>query len=258
MTAYTRLYANNAKTTLASPIGASDTTIIVSDASKFPVPGVNQFFNITLDTGTTVEIIEVHNVSGNTFFNCVRGVENTSAQAFLTGTRVENRVTAATLTSFARLIDRVADISSVDQLDTPANSPANSYLCASTDDGGNPILAVKSGSKWRFATHSYILTSGTLASNGTVNTMPLASASSTIVIPAAGSHIVQFTTGNNAGYARIIQSAGANSLSWTTPLPYATSTLDQYEIYQSDILSMNLTRNTGSDDALVFAILFGE
>lgn len=105
MTTYTRIFSNNAKTTLTSPITSTDSSLIVSDASKFPVPGNNQYFLATLDTGLTNEIVEVHGVTGNTFTGCVRGAESTIAQSFLTGTRIENRVTAGTLSSFARISD---------------------------------------------------------------------------------------------------------------------------------------------------------
>lgn len=257
MTTYTRIYANNARTTLASPVMASDTSIIVANGSVFPTPTGNEFFSVTLDTGSAVEIIEVYGVSGNVLTGCIRGREGTTAQSFLTGTRVENRVTAATLSSFARLIDRVADISSVNALDTVANSASNSYLCASTDDGGVPILAVKQGLKWRFANHPVVTTSGSSASAGTTTSMPLAGADGLIPITTVGSHIIQFTTGANAGLARIISSTNSTTVSWTTALPTGVSTADQYEIYESTAYSVKALKSTG-DDALIFSILFGE
>jgi hypothetical protein len=257
MTTYQRIYSNNAKTTLASAVNASDTSIIVADASKFTVPGVNQFFSVTLDTGSAVEIIDVYGISGNVFLNCVRGREGTSAQNFLSGTRVENRVTAGTLSDFARLVDRLANISSVDQLATVGNSPSNSYLCASQDDGGTPIVAVANGTKWRFLNHPRVALTGSVASSGTVNTMPLASASSTIPMTTAGSHIIQFTTGNNSGLCRIIQSVNTTTVSWSTALPYAVATSDQYEVYESTAFTVGVLKSN-SDDALLFPILLGD
>lgn len=257
MTTYTRIYANNAKTTLASPANPADTSLIVADASTFPAIGPYEFFTITLDTGTAVEIVEVHGITGNVFTGCVRGMEGTAAQSFLTGTRIENRVTADTLTSFARLIDRVADIASVDQLDIPEASPSNSYLCASPDDGGTPILAVKAGELWRFANHPTIALSGSVVSNGGTNSMPLANANTLIPVTSPGSHIIQFTTGNNTGRARIIQLADSSSISWTGPLPYTVNTLDEFDIYESTCFSVVNLKST-SDDALIFSILFGE
>lgn len=257
MSSYQRIYANNAKTTLASPVSSSDTSIIVADASRFPVPAANQFFTVTFDTGSTIEIIDVYGISGNVFVNCVRAREGTAAQSFLTGTRVENRVTAQTLGSFARLIDRVADISSVDQLSTVATSSSNSYLCASTDDDGSPILAVKNGSFWRFPTHPTTFLSGSVISNGTQNTMPLTNASSTLPLVTAGTYLIQFKTGNNAGLARIITATNSTTVSWVAPLPYSVATSDQYEVYISTANSLSTLRSS-SDDGLIFSILFGD
>lgn len=256
MTTPQRVYANSFKTTLASPVAPGDSSIIVTDASRAPVLAANQFFSVTLDTGSTFEIIDVYGVSGNVLTGCLRAREGTAAQNFLTGTRVENRATAGTFSDFARLVDRVADIASVDLLDTVANSPSNSYLCASTDDGGTPILAVKSGSHWRFGTHPRVALNGSVESAGTTTSMPLTAASTQIPVTTAGSHIIQFITGSNAGLARIIQSASTSALNWSGALPYAVATSDQYEIYESTAFTTNALK-AGSDDALIFSILFG-
>lgn len=250
-----RLYSNNARTTLASSIGSTDTSILVTDASKFAVPGTNQYITVTIDSGTTYEIIDVFGISGNTLTGCLRGQEGTSAQSFLSGTRVENRVTAATLSSFARLYDRVADLSSVDNLDLVANSSSNSYLCASVDDGGTPILAVKNGNYWRFANHPTRLASGsaTIAGTTTGMTIPVTSMPSGTT---TGAHIISFITGANAGLARIIQTASSGSITWATALPNSVAIGDQYQIYQSSSFTTGLLTSS-SDDALIFSILFG-
>ena len=257
MTTYTRLYANNAKTTLASPISYSDTSIIVTDASLFPVPGTNQYFMATIDAGAALEILEVHGITGNVLTGCVRGQEGTTAQSFLTGTRIENRVTAGSLSAMARLIDRVADIASVDLLATPANSAGNSYLCASGDDTGTPILAVKKGVLWRFVSHPTINLSTTALAVGTTTTIPLTNASNFAPVTTPGSHIIQFTSGNNAGLARTIQSASTTTLVWAGSLPYAVAVSDAYQIYESSAYSINSVKSVG-DDALIFSILFGD
>ena len=257
MTTYTRLYANNAKTTLASPISYSDTSIIVTDASLFPVPGTNQYFMVTIDAGATLEIIEVHGITGNVLTGCVRGAEATTAQSFVTGTRIENRVTAGGLAAFARLIDRVADIASVDLLASPSNSAGNSYLCASGDDTGTPILALKKGAIWRFASHPTINLSSVASSIGTTTTMPLANASIFAPVTTPGSHIIQFTSGNNAGLARTIQSSSTSILTWTGSLPYAVASGDAFQIYESSAYSINSVKSVG-DDSLIFSILFGD
>ena len=257
MTTYQRIYANNAKTTVASTVGSTDTSIIVVDASKFPTPSANQFFDVTLDNGTTIEVVEVHGVSGNVLTGCVRGQEGTVASNFLVGTRAENRVTAGTLSSFARLVDRVANIASVDLLATTTLSTSNSYLCASTDDSGAPIVAIANGSFWRFVNHPTKPLTGTSAGTGSYVSMPLTGAVSTIPITTSGSHIIQFTTGLNAGLCRIVSNTDASNVYWSTVLPNNVLTGDTYEIYQSSAYSLGAL-NTASNTPLIYSILFGE
>lgn len=254
---YKRLYANNAKTTLASPITSADSAIILADTSKFPVPGENEFFSITIDAGSSIEIVYAYGVNGNVLSPCTRGMEGTSAQSFLSGTRVENRVTAGALSSFSRLIDRVADIDSVDSLDRPSISPANSYLCASPDDDGAPVLAVKNGDFWRFANYPTTVGNYSALSNGTTNSTPLSGANAIAPISTVGSHIIVFTTGNNKGLARRITSTTDSTVSWATPLPYAVNIGDHFNIYVSNVYTLNYLKSS-SDDGLIYSILFGE
>jgi hypothetical protein len=254
MTDPKRLYSNSARTTLASPVAPSDTSIVVTDAGRFAIPSTNQFITVTIDGGTSFEIINVYGISGNVLTNCVRGCEGTVAQNFLTGTRVENRATAATFSSFARLTDRVADVSSVDALDLVANSSSNSYLCASTDDSGTPILAVKNGPAWRFANHPTVIADSTVSVAGTTTSMALPTAKPTSTT--SGAHIISFLTGSNAGYSRVIQTVGSGNITWGTALPRAVAIGDRFQIYESSSFSFGSLASAG-DDALIFAILFG-
>ena len=73
--------ANNASTTLASGINDSATSITVSSATGFPSISGSQFFYVTLDDATNVEIVKVTGVSGATF-TIVRGQDDTSGTAF--------------------------------------------------------------------------------------------------------------------------------------------------------------------------------
>lgn len=252
-----RLYANQAKTTLASAVAPTDTTILVANASLFPVPGVGQYFLVTIDSGSASEIIQVNGVSGNSFINCVRGRENTTAQSFQASTKIENRVTRDTLASFARLTDRLATIANVDSITSPATSDANSYLTVSTDDGGSPIVAVSNnGVTWRFLNYSTVITAGTLASAGTTTTATVVNASAAIPLPFSGKYIIQFTTGLNTGNARAITSVAGTTINWSTALPNVPAIGDGYEVYQSTNSSLN-NLNSASDDALIFSIILG-
>ena len=88
--------ANNASTTLASGVNDSATSITVASATGFPSISGSQFFYVTLDDGTNVEIVKVTGVSGTTF-TIVRAQDDTSASAFSTGTTVAIRITKLVL-----------------------------------------------------------------------------------------------------------------------------------------------------------------
>lgn len=86
---------NNAYSTLASSITASNTGIVVAtnEGSRFPTLGATDYFYATLEsTGGTTEIVKVTARSGDTM-TIVRAQEGTSAQSFLAGSRIELRVT---------------------------------------------------------------------------------------------------------------------------------------------------------------------
>lgn len=93
---------NNAYSTLASSITASNTGIVVAtnEGSRFPTLGATDYFYATLEsTGGTTEIVKVTARSGDTM-TIVRAQEGTSAQSFLAGSRIELRVTAGSITGY--------------------------------------------------------------------------------------------------------------------------------------------------------------
>ena len=239
MTISKQIYANNAKTTVAYPVLATDTTIQVSNASIFPSPTAGEYFLTTLDNAGAIEVIQVTNVvinsSGNFFTGITRGLEGTTPSAFPVGSRIDNRVTAGTLTNFTRFVDVMADISSVDQLSTPTNSNSNSYICYSEDVEFNPITAIASNNNtWSFDTHKTIQVTGSVATSTTTSVYST-SISNLLGTLNTGEYIIQFEgTGVNVGLARMITSVGINTVGWSTPLPYAPGTGDQFRIYKSD------------------------
>lgn len=104
----TQRYFNNAKTTLSADLGSSDLIIHLVSGVSFPNPSSGEYFLVTIDSGTQVEIIKVTSVSGNTLvINTLsdRGWEGTGAQSFSLGARVECRVTAATLSNIISIAD---------------------------------------------------------------------------------------------------------------------------------------------------------
>jgi hypothetical protein len=102
---------NNASSTLATAISASDTGIVVADGSKFPSLGASDYFYATLvsPAGTT-EIIKVTARVGNSM-TVVRAQDGSSANSFQAGALVDMRVNAA---SIADLRDEAVEISIAD------------------------------------------------------------------------------------------------------------------------------------------------
>ncbi len=100
----TQLFANNAASTLAAAItaGATSLTVQTGDGALFPSPGAGEYAILTLQSGTTVEVIKYTARSSDTISSITRAQESTSASAFAAGSRVELRVTAATLNLFTQ------------------------------------------------------------------------------------------------------------------------------------------------------------
>jgi len=106
MTALIELYANNAQSTLASSITASQTTITVSSGtgSKFPSPASGtQFFRIALTAAaspdTVIEVVYCTSRSGDVL-TVVRGQEGTTASSWSVLDLIANVATAGTYSQF--------------------------------------------------------------------------------------------------------------------------------------------------------------
>lgn len=102
---------NNAFSTLATAITASDTGIVVADGSKFPALSAGEYFYATLvsPAGTT-EIIKVTARVSNSL-TVVRAQDGSSAASFQVGARLDMRVNAA---SIAEISDEASEISIAD------------------------------------------------------------------------------------------------------------------------------------------------
>lgn len=107
----TQLFANAARTTLASGISDSDTTLTVALGDAFPVAntgtgavgGATDWFKAVLDSGSAIEIVYVrtHTSGSETFSNVQRGQEGTTAVAWSAGAVIGLRVTAADMAGAA-------------------------------------------------------------------------------------------------------------------------------------------------------------
>ena len=102
------VFKNNAKTTLASNLSSSATSIAVADGSVFPSLGSGEIFFCTLDDGTNNEIVKVTAVSSNTL-TVVRAQESTTARSFSSGDAAELRLTAGILGLFSQTGVAVTD-----------------------------------------------------------------------------------------------------------------------------------------------------
>jgi hypothetical protein len=93
---------NNASGTLATAISASDTGIVLTtgNGASFPALGATDYFYATLEsTGGTFEVIKVTVRSGDSM-TVVRAQEGSIANSFAAGSRIELRVTGASVTDF--------------------------------------------------------------------------------------------------------------------------------------------------------------
>lgn len=127
------IFANNAVTTLALPLLAGQTTlqVLATTGELFPVPGVGEYFKLTIEDrrNRTIEITHCTGRAGDVL-TIVRAQEDTIALGFAAGSTVANRFTRD---SPAAIIAQV----------TPANPW---YLgpfatAPTTDNEGNPLVA---------------------------------------------------------------------------------------------------------------------
>lgn len=99
----TELFANNAVSELFEPITAGDTTlrVVPGDESLFPTisGGSGDTFKLTIEVGSTREIVKVTATSGDTF-TIARGQEGTSATGWSASATIALRLTAAQIQAF--------------------------------------------------------------------------------------------------------------------------------------------------------------
>jgi len=106
---------NNAVSTITTAISASDVGLAVAagTGSLFPTLGAGDYFYATLvSTGGTYEVVKVTARVSDTM-TIVRAQEGTTAQSFASGSRLEARVTAASITDMVDEHDQASEISFV-------------------------------------------------------------------------------------------------------------------------------------------------
>lgn len=245
-----QLYANNAKTTLSNAISPSDMTLVVVDGSKFPSPAANEFFLVTLELDSQVEIVTITARSGNVLTVGLRGQEGTTASSFAAGSRVECRVTRDTL---GRLSKAFIPLSGVEALVAPAASYNDGYICATYDPAGNPVVAVaKDLYTWRYLNYTSMQT----ATVSTATTTGITTTGLTLSGLTSGKYLIQFTSGTYSGYVRLLTSLTGTSAGWTQVLPGAPSAGDTFEILKANSSIILEALNIG-DDAVIMPLILG-
>ena len=225
-----QLFANNAATTLNGGITNLSTSITVADGSRFPNPGAYEYFLVTIELGSDIEICECTGRSGNILTISRRGVEGTTAKSFLSGARVECRVTRDTLDRTSKAFKSLA---SIDALVAPKDSYSEGYICETFDPSGQPTVVVRrNGDTWRYLNYTLVATRTSGASSTTTNL----NLSSTIDLTdlAEAKYIMQIVSGPLTGYMRMVTSGTSTSLAWTTPLPSAPGAGITVEIHKSN------------------------
>jgi len=96
-------FANNAYSTLAASItsGATSVTLTTGEGARFPtLTGADYFYATLIDSSNNLEIVKV-TARSTDVLTVVRASESTTARAYASGDRLEQRVTAAGLDAIA-------------------------------------------------------------------------------------------------------------------------------------------------------------
>ena len=145
----TQLFSNNAVSTLASDVTdvATSMTVGTGDGALFPSPTGGDFFLVTLlklsgVTESSIEIVKVTQRTGDIFNVVARGQEGTTALTYLTGDRVQARLTAGSMVV-------KADVAALSPLTAHAGSTSNPHSVTkaqiglgsadNTSDAGKPV-----------------------------------------------------------------------------------------------------------------------
>lgn len=151
--------ANNAVSTLAASITDAGLTISVqpADAGKFPVLDEGDWHPATIiDAANNLEIVRVTARAGNVL-TVLRAQEGTTAKNFVSGARIDIRITGAVIAALAtkaELKDVAYSGSFNDLTDKPTPVNVGAAIAAAnavtTPDDGDTLAGVKSGTSTLF------------------------------------------------------------------------------------------------------------
>ena len=220
-------FANNAYSTLAASItsGATSVTLTTGEGARFPtLTGADYFYATLIDSSNNLEIVKV-TARSTDVLTVVRASESTTARAYASGDRLEQRITAAGLDAKEAAdatIVKDADIGVTVQgydADTTKNDVANTFTATQTLKGITETEATSSASTYTIDLALGTLFEVTHASLCTV-TMPTAAAGKAFTViatvPAAWSGTILWSGGAapSTGSAKTIYSFISNGSSW--------------------------------------------
>jgi hypothetical protein len=139
---------NNAVSTITTAISASDVGLAVAagTGSLFPTLGASDYFYTTLvSAGGTYEVIKVTARVGDTMV-IVRAQEGTTAQSFASGSRIEVRVTAASITDMVDEHDQASEIALTPSGYTTADDVQEGFDNLGSSSGASKVGFLQAGS----------------------------------------------------------------------------------------------------------------
>ena len=225
---------NNASSTLATAISASDTGIVVADGSKFPSLGASDYFYATLvSSGGTTEIIKVTARASNSM-TVVRAQDGSSAASFASGALLEMRVNAASVTDLVDEHDQAAEISIAD---------AGNYYTSTNVEGALQEVGVALGTMSRTDVVELLADTALTYSNVTagdiLRTLAEGFAYEVAASGATDQHVT--TAGGVKLYVQTGADGGFNAAAWGV---VSSNVLDQTTVVQKviDFISQSTER----------------
>jgi len=228
-----QLFANNGVTTLTAAITSTATSIPVVSTAAFPTPGTDQYFLVTLQSGSNIEVVQIIGKTSTSLTVSAggRGWEGSTAAGFPSGAACEARVTAGTLSAFDKYF---SPGTTIDALVAPQDSYENGYNCLnSLDPEGSPISVLQNtATTWGILNYTIVGqdSAATIASTTGISTTAVSGLPAS---PLTNQYIVQIMTGSYSGYIRAISGVTGNILTLGSALPGTLSGTLSINVYRS-------------------------
>jgi hypothetical protein len=192
--------ANNATSTIVGAVSSSDVgiTVTAGTGALFPALGAGDYFYATLvSAGGTREIVKV-TARATDAMTIVRGQEGTTAQSFAAGSRLELRVTAASITDMIAEHDQASEITFVPTGGIAATNVQSAIAELDSEAAKSAALAASGGA----ALIGFAPTGGIAATNVQSAVMEVV----TDLAASGGANLVGFLSSGTGATARTVQS----------------------------------------------------